>query len=205
MPNEWVWPAAGGVLLLAIPCRRVGGEAEAPSRAGPVLGLALLVVAAKCGGLVAERWGQPSVLGELLVGIGAGNLLPRALRRTRDRLRARRPHPPRSGRDRGAGPPVRRRAGGRLARAGRGGPVRRAGRRHRCGYAVVLGWGTARWLLPDAPILAHLFVGATLTATSVGITARVLKDLGALQSREGQVILGAAVLDDILGSWCWRW
>jgi Kef-type K+ transport system membrane component KefB len=63
----------------------------------------------------------------------------------------------------------------------------------------VLGWGTAYWLLPEAPVLAHLFVGATLTATSVGITARVLKDLGSLQSREGQVILGAAVLDDILG------
>ena len=62
-----------------------------------------------------------------------------------------------------------------------------------------LGWGTARWLVPDAPPLAHLFVGATLTATSVGITARVLKDLGSLQSREGQVILGAAILDDILG------
>ena len=63
----------------------------------------------------------------------------------------------------------------------------------------VLGWGTARWLLPEAPALAHLFIGATLTATSIGITARVLKDLGALHSREGQVILGAAVLDDILG------
>ena len=54
-------------------------------------------------------------------------------------------------------------------------------------------------MVPDAPTLAHLFVGATLTATSVGITARVLKDLGSLQTREGQVILGAAILDDILG------
>jgi Kef-type K+ transport system membrane component KefB len=44
-----------------------------------------------------------------------------------------------------------------------------------------------------------VFVGATLTATSVGITARVLKDLGALQSLEGQIVLGAAVLDDVLG------
>jgi Kef-type K+ transport system membrane component KefB len=45
----------------------------------------------------------------------------------------------------------------------------------------------------------HLFVGATLSATSVGITARVLKDLGRLQSPEGQIILGAAILDDVLG------
>jgi Kef-type K+ transport system membrane component KefB len=62
-----------------------------------------------------------------------------------------------------------------------------------------LGWATAHWLVPETSTLAHLFVGATLTATSVGITARVLKDLGALQSPEGQVILGAAILDDILG------
>lgn len=41
--------------------------------------------------------------------------------------------------------------------------------------------------------------GATLTATSVGITARVLSDLGRLDEPEGQVILGAAVLDDIIG------
>ena len=40
---------------------------------------------------------------------------------------------------------------------------------------------------------------ATLTATSVGITARVLSDLGRLRDVEGQIILGAAVIDDILG------
>jgi Kef-type K+ transport system membrane component KefB len=62
-----------------------------------------------------------------------------------------------------------------------------------------LGWGAARWLLPDSPTVAHLFVGATLSATSVGITARVLQDLGRLQSLEGQIILGAAILDDVLG------
>jgi Kef-type K+ transport system membrane component KefB len=44
-----------------------------------------------------------------------------------------------------------------------------------------------------------VFVGATLSATSVGITARVLKDLGVMQRREAQIILGAAVMDDILG------
>lgn len=45
----------------------------------------------------------------------------------------------------------------------------------------------------------HLFLGATLSATSVGITARVFKDLGKLQTSEARVILGAAVIDDILG------
>ena len=45
----------------------------------------------------------------------------------------------------------------------------------------------------------HMFVGAVLCATSVGITARVFKDLGKLQTKEAQIILGAAVIDDVLG------
>ncbi|MCH9650591.1 MAG: cation:proton antiporter [Deltaproteobacteria bacterium] len=62
-----------------------------------------------------------------------------------------------------------------------------------------LGWGLSYFLLPELNILVHVFVGATLCATSVGITARVLADLGKLQSRETKVILGAAVIDDVLG------
>jgi Kef-type K+ transport system membrane component KefB len=46
---------------------------------------------------------------------------------------------------------------------------------------------------------AAVFIGAALTATSVGITARVLTDLGSLGSTEGRIIIGAAVIDDILG------
>jgi Kef-type K+ transport system membrane component KefB len=45
----------------------------------------------------------------------------------------------------------------------------------------------------------HLFVGSVLCATSVGITARVFKDLGKLQTKEARIILGAAVIDDVLG------
>lgn len=45
----------------------------------------------------------------------------------------------------------------------------------------------------------HLFIGAVLCATSVGITARVLKDLNKLKTRESTIILGAAVIDDVLG------
>ncbi len=62
-----------------------------------------------------------------------------------------------------------------------------------------LGWGVSAYFLPGEPTLVHIFIGATLCATSVGITARVLKDLGALQSREARIILGAAVIDDVLG------
>ncbi len=46
---------------------------------------------------------------------------------------------------------------------------------------------------------AAIFVGATLTATSVGITARVLSDLNRMRTREASIILGAAVIDDVLG------
>ncbi|MFA5750886.1 MAG: cation:proton antiporter [Candidatus Paceibacterota bacterium] len=55
------------------------------------------------------------------------------------------------------------------------------------------------WLLPEASFNAHLFLGAALTATSVGITARVFKDFGKLQTKEAQIVLGAAVIDDVLG------
>jgi Kef-type K+ transport system membrane component KefB len=62
-----------------------------------------------------------------------------------------------------------------------------------------LGWGVSAWLLPDRSAYVHAFLGATLTATSVGITARVLQDLHRSQSGEARVILGAAVIDDVLG------
>jgi Kef-type K+ transport system membrane component KefB len=54
-------------------------------------------------------------------------------------------------------------------------------------------------LLPGLSTNAYLFIGATLTATSVGITARVFRDLGKLQTPEAQIVLGAAVIDDVLG------
>ena len=62
-----------------------------------------------------------------------------------------------------------------------------------------LGVGVGALLLPDRSVYVHLFLGAALTATSVGITARVLSDLGRARSDEARVILGAAVIDDILG------
>jgi Kef-type K+ transport system membrane component KefB len=63
----------------------------------------------------------------------------------------------------------------------------------------VLGYFVSSYFLPLADFYVHVFVGATLTATSVGITARVLKDMGKVKSKEGQLILGAAVIDDVLG------
>ena len=62
-----------------------------------------------------------------------------------------------------------------------------------------LGWLVGAWLLPDDGAYVHAFLGATLCATSVGITARVLKDLGQIAEPEARIILGAAVIDDVLG------
>ena len=59
------------------------------------------------------------------------------------------------------------------------------------GYAACRGLGVGQ--------LPSIVAGAALTATSVGITARVLSDLGQLNAPEGQIILGAAVLDDVIG------
>ena len=63
----------------------------------------------------------------------------------------------------------------------------------------VLGFAVARTLMPELDLNTDLFVAATLGATSVGITARVLRDLGRSRSATARVILGAAVMDDILG------
>ena len=64
---------------------------------------------------------------------------------------------------------------------------------------MVLGYFVSLALLRDAGWMTHLFVGATLTATSVGITARVLKDLEASDTKEAKIVLGAAVADDVIG------
>lgn len=64
---------------------------------------------------------------------------------------------------------------------------------------MILGYFCSAWFFPEHRTLTHWFVGATLCATSVGITARVLNDLKRTQSLEGRIILGAAVIDDVLG------
>ena len=68
------------------------------------------------------------------------------------------------------------------------------------GFALpfALGFVCAHWLF-DLSLPTSLFVGGTLTATSIGITVRVFNDLGRDCAPEGQIVLGAAVLDDVLG------
>jgi Kef-type K+ transport system membrane component KefB len=62
----------------------------------------------------------------------------------------------------------------------------------------ILGFLAIRAFMPELPLNTDLFIAATLGATSVGITARVLQDINKQQSTEARLILGAAVIDDIL-------
>ena len=63
----------------------------------------------------------------------------------------------------------------------------------------VLGYFSAMYFFPDIGTIGWLFIGAVLTATSIGITVRIFMDMGRLNSKEGMIILVAAVVDDIIG------
>ena len=68
------------------------------------------------------------------------------------------------------------------------------------GVAVPFIGGTVGLMtLFHTPAIPAIFAGAALTATSIGITSKVLSELGFLKSKEGQIIVGAAVIDDVLG------
>ncbi|MEL6776948.1 MAG: cation:proton antiporter [Cyanobacteria bacterium J06597_16] len=68
------------------------------------------------------------------------------------------------------------------------------------GVAAPFVLGTAGLvMLFHSPVIPAIFAGAALTATSIGITSKVLSELGHLKSTEGQIIVGAAVIDDVLG------
>ena len=62
----------------------------------------------------------------------------------------------------------------------------------------ILGYAVSHYLL-ELPILISLFIGGTLTATSIGITIRALKDMGKHRTSVAQIVIGAAVIDDIIG------
>ena len=185
---------------LAPPQLAAAAGGEASHGFGPILcAFALLVLAAKAGGILAERLGQPAVLGELLVGVGLGNLLSGLFEGRGIAFLRSDPVLLFSAEvgvlillfDVGLETDLRAllRAGWSSLRVAVIGVV----------APMVLGWGASAWLLPGSPPLTHTFVGAALAATSVGITSRVLKDLGVMQSSEAQIILGAAVIDDVLG------
>lgn len=164
----------------------------------PVLAaLLLILVGAKVGGSIAASLGQPSVLGELVVGVILGNLGLVGFHGF-DSIREL------------ATIDV-------LAQIGVLFLLFAAGLESDVGEMVAVGWSStlvavigvvvpillgyfcAAWFFPGHQALSHWFVGAVLCATSVGITARVLTDLKRTKSIEGRIIIGAAVVDDVLG------
>src|ERR1041384_4421604 len=162
-----------------------------------LIGVAIMLVLAKVGGEIFERLGQSAVLGELCAGIVLGNLVIFGFNyaeplKTNETIAA-------------------------LAELGviillfEVGLESDLKEMKEVGWSsllvavlgviapFLLGWAVSAYFIPEEPRLAHIFIGATLCATSVGITARVFKDLGKLATREARIILGAAVIDDVLG------
>jgi Kef-type K+ transport system membrane component KefB len=162
-----------------------------------LLVLAIILSTARLGGSIAERFAQPAVLGELLVGVLLGNL-PGVARQFSTVVRGE----PMIQMLAEVGAVI------LLFEVGLESTLRdmlRVGMRSLVVAVLgvvapwVLGFLVGRMLLPDHSVYVHIFLGATLTATSVGITARVLKDLGHAQTLEARIILGAAVIDDVIG------
>lgn len=156
-----------------------------------LLQLAIILALAKVAGELCERWlGQPAVVGEIGVGVLAGTSLLRWVN--------------------GADPVL-----GQLAEIGAIlllfeiglecdlAELRRAGGQAMwvacVGVILPMAFGYATALALGMPPTEALFVGAVLTATSVGITARVFADLHILGMHEAQIVLGAAVIDDVIG------
>jgi Kef-type K+ transport system membrane component KefB len=156
--------------------------------------LAVVLVAAKLSGDLATRWGQPPVLGQLVAGLGLGlayaavrpgAALPAATELTafadigvvllmfRAGLETDWPQ---------------------LRATGRAATLAAC-----AGVAVPLAVGWATGLAFSLPAVESLFVGVILTATSVSITAQTLMELGSLRTVEGSTVLGAAVIDDVIG------
>jgi len=174
-----------------------GGGGHGGSIAGVLVALVVIMLGAKLGGAVCNRIGQPQVLGELIIGVIIGNIFL-------------------------LGPTIFEPLKGNqileiFAEIGvilllfEVGLESKLADMMKVGVSALLvaclgvvtpfflGWGVGAWFLPDESIYAHIFLGATLTATSVGITARVLKDLGKINSKESRIVLGAAVIDDVIG------
>ncbi|MCP2520666.1 cation:proton antiporter [Candidatus Aminicenantes bacterium AC-335-A11] len=185
-----------GFALFSFPSQ---GNKETENPISQVLiGLIVILFIAKVGGYLAERIGQPAVLGELIAGIIIGNLALFTgwegvnFLRFNEHIEI-------------------------LAELGIIILLFEVGLREnvrnmlKVGFSSSLvaligvvfpflfGYFSSQLMLTGKPSSVYIFIGATLTATSVGITARVLQDLGKISTNEGRIILGAAVIDDVLG------
>jgi len=154
------------------------------------LQLAIILISARFAAEVATRFGAPGVIGELIAGVVLGPSLLGWIEVTEViRLLAE------IGIilllfEVGLETDIRRlgRSGGESAVVALGGFI----------TPFVFGYLMCRYLFGQE-ILLSLFVGGALTATSIGVTVRILRDVDRQDSREGQIVLGAAVIDDVLG------
>jgi Kef-type K+ transport system membrane component KefB len=205
MKKRLILAATVALLLITAPFARAAMESSATADGDGgqglqpmvLVGLAAMLIAAKLGGELFERIRQPAVLGELLAGIVIGNLLLFGFT---------------------AAEPLK--TDGVIAALAQIGVIlllfevgleSNLDEMMAVGWSSLfvaiagvvapffLGWGVAAYFLPGESRLVHVFIGSVLCATSVGITARVLKDLGKLKLRESRIILGAAVIDDVIG------
>jgi Kef-type K+ transport system membrane component KefB len=189
--------SSGELLTNLLPLAAAGAGHDSGAVPTILLMLAFVLVAAKLAGDVLERLGQPAVLGELLVGIALGSAvlfggpdtaglvsnetftvlaeLGAVLLLFHVGLEST--------------PREMLAVGGPAARVAIVGVV----------TPMLLGFAVGELARPDESWMLHAFLGAMLSATSVGITARVLKDVDALRSGFARIILGAAVIDDVLG------
>ena len=189
-------------LCLFAACASLHASTASGNSAGDEIGrvlLALIValVAAKLGGEIATRLGQPAVLGELIFGVLVGNLtlvgwhglayikddrpvevlseigivlllFQVGLESDLDKMKS---------------------LGASAVACASLGIV--------TSFALAL--VVVEFFMPDANIYARVFVAGLICSSSVGIGARVLMDLGRIRSLEAQTILGAAVVDDVMG------
>ena len=187
--------------------RHAGGHTDPVAEV--LLAILIILFLAKVVGDLFERMGMPAVLGELTVGIILGNW---ALFTGSDVFDFFKPHP-------GDADDLTGTVLDMLARIGVVLLLFEVGLESRVkemmsvgvsslrvallGVAapMILGFGIGYLMISEslADWQVPAFLGATLCATSVGITARVLKDLGRSRDQESKIILGAAVIDDVLG------
>jgi Kef-type K+ transport system membrane component KefB len=193
-PLHVVLVAAAIVLLIAGVFLSPISPAAIEDLGWVALGLAIIVAAALVGGNMAARIGQPAVLGELVAGILLGNLPGLGALQF-------------IGADRYLD--ILAQVGMLLLLFDVGldlsvrdlfavGPSSLLVAVLGTVGTLTIGTGAATLFMSSAPMAARVFVGAAITATSIGITARVMKDMGASRSAEARIVLGAAVVDDVL-------
>ncbi len=185
------------MLAFAPVVNAAGGGGDGHNFIATLLWLAVMLIAAKLASLI-ERFGQSAVLGELAIGVVLGNLALIGINLF-EPIKAD-PYIPFLAE---LGVII------LLFQVGLESNIREMKQVGARAFAVAIigivvpfalgAWLVGPLLLPDLSTNAYLFLGAAMTATSVGITARVFKDLGKSHLIEAKTVLGAAVIDDVGG------